>query len=121
LGHIDFWLNYRQWLENEVEVDDEVDFHKMNEEEEFESDDEYGYVGIRRIAEKRRTRPERERNLIESAEKIWVAKVEEQRMKAKINQAALTRLFENMRNLRGIEINEWRCDIGEYGIEDSWE
>jgi hypothetical protein len=90
----------------------------MGDGEDFEEDEEFGYAGIRRIAEVRRTRPERERNLIEAAEEIWAIKIAEQREKAVANKAALTRLFAHMPNLRRIEVCEWKRGFEEYGIED---
>jgi hypothetical protein len=90
----------------------------MYDEEDFEDDEEFGYAGIRRIAEERRARPEKERNLIEAAEEIWTVKVAQQREKAEANKAALTRLFAHMPNLRRVDICEWKCEFGEYGIED---
>ncbi|CAI6332050.1 unnamed protein product [Periconia digitata] len=114
----DFWLEYRQWVENEVEPDDAEDFHRMGDPSDYESDEEYMYVGMRRIAEERGARPAKERELVEAAETIWATKVEEQLSKAQANHDALVRMFESMTALRGIEVVHWCCSLEEYGIED---
>ena len=118
-----FWSNYRQWLEREVDY--EEDFHSMYEAEDFETDSEgeYAgeYAGIRRRAEARLARPSKERHLIEQAEAIWVSKVEEQRERADAILAALVKLFAHMPSLKAIEIQEWHCDLSDYGIEDDYE
>ena len=118
-----FWSNYRQWLEREVDY--EEDFHSMYEAEDFETDSEgeYAgeYAGIRRRAEERLARPGKERNLIEQAEAIWVSKVEEQRERADAILAALVKLFAHMPSLKAIEIQEWHCDLSDYGFVDGVE
>ncbi|CAN9095928.1 hypothetical protein AA0114_g7482 [Alternaria tenuissima] len=114
-----FWSSYRRWLEREQDY--EADFHNMYEEEEFEEDSEGEYVGIRRRAEARLARPGKERNLIEQAEAIWVSKVEEQRERADEISAALVKLFAHMPSLKAIEIQEWHCDLSDYGIVDDYD
>jgi hypothetical protein len=114
-----FWSSYRRWLEREQDY--EADFHNMYEEEEFEEDSEGEYVGIRRRAEARLARPGKERNLIEQAEAIWVSKVEEQRERADEISAVLVKLFAHMPSLKAIEIQEWHCDLSDYGIVDDYE
>lgn len=118
-----FWSNYRQWLEREVDY--EEDFHSMYEAEEFETDSEGEYpgvyAGIRRRAEERLARPGKERNLIEQAEAIWVSKVEEQRERTDGILAALVKLFAHMPSLKAIEIQEWHCDLSDYGFVDDIE
>ncbi|CAN9289460.1 unnamed protein product [Alternaria alternata] len=115
-----FWSSYRQWLEREVDY--EEDFHSMYEAEDFETDSEgeYAgeYAGIRRRAEERLARPGKERNLIEQAEAIWVSKVEEQRERADGILAALVKLFAHMPSLKAIEIQQWHCDLSDYGFVD---
>jgi hypothetical protein len=93
----------------------------MSEEDDFEDDEEFGYIGVRRIVEERRLRPERERSLIEAADKIWSLKTAEQHKKADRNKSALVRLFANMPNLKNVEICEWKCQLEEYGIEERTE
>ena len=118
-----FWSNYRQWLEREVDY--EEDFHSMYEAEDFETDSEgeYAgeYAGIRRRAEERLARPGKERHLIEQAEAIWVSKVEEQRERADGILAALVKLFAHMPSLKAIEIQKWHCDLSDYGFVDGVE
>ena len=118
-----FWSNYRQWLEREVDY--EEDFHSMYEAEDFETDSEGEYpgeyAGIRRRAEERLARPGKERNLIEQAEAIWVSKVEEQRERTDGILAALVKLFAHMPSLKAIEIQEWHCDLSDYGFVDDIE
>jgi hypothetical protein len=118
-----FWSNYRQWLEREVDY--EEDFHSMYEAEDFETDSEGEYpgeyAGIRRRAEERLARPGKERNLIEQAEAIWVSKIEEQRERADGILAALVKLFAHMPSLKAIEIQEWHCDLSDYGFVDDIE
>ena len=89
--------------------------------EDFETDSEGEYVGIRRRAEERLARPGKERNLIEQAEAIWVSKVEEQRERADGILAALVKLFAHMPSLKAIEIQQWHCDLSYYGFVDGIE
>jgi hypothetical protein len=91
----------------------------MYDAEDFETDSEGEYMGIRSRAEERLARPGKERNLIEHAEAIWVSKVEEQRERADGILAALVKLFAHMPSLKAIEIQQWNCDLNDYGfIED---
>jgi hypothetical protein len=93
----------------------------MYDEEDFEDDEEFGYAGVRRIVEDRRSRPERERGLIEAAEETWRLKVSEQHEKVDGNKRALARLFANMPNLIHVEICDWTCQLEEFGITESAE
>ncbi|KAI4675230.1 uncharacterized protein J4E84_010231 [Alternaria hordeiaustralica] len=111
-----FWSRYRHWLEREQDY--EEDFHRMYDEEDFETDSEGEYAGIRRLAAERLARPDRERELIEQAEAIWAAKVEEQRVRADAVLAAMVKLFAHMPCLKAIEVQEWHCDLGDYGFEE---
>jgi hypothetical protein len=83
----------------------------------WESDDDFGYVGARRVAEKRRARADNERDAVEQAERLWATKVEEQDQKAAANHAAMVELFQHTQNLSGIEIGHWTRDFREYGIK----
>ncbi|KAI4941507.1 hypothetical protein J4E91_010682 [Alternaria rosae] len=111
-----FWSRYRHWLEREQDY--EEDFHNMYEEEDFETDSEGEYVGMRRLAAERLARPGKERELIEQAEAIWAAKVEEQRGKADAILAAMVKLFAHMPCLKAIEVQEWYCNLDDYGFEE---
>ena len=102
-------------------MDYEEDFHSMYDAEDFETDSEGEYVGIRRRAEERLARPGKERNLIEQAKAIWVSKVEEQRERADGILAALVKLFTHMPSLKAIEIQQWHCDLSNYGFVDGIE
>jgi hypothetical protein len=102
----------------EAQIREEIDIHLVGDNEaDLESDDEYGYVGARRVAEKRRARAENERDAVEQAERHWATKVEEQDQKAVANHAALAELFQHTPNLSGIEIGHWTRDFREYGIK----
>ena len=114
-----FWSRYRHWLEREQDY--EADFHRMYDEEDFETDSEGEYAGIRRLAAERLARPDRERELIEQAEAIWTAKVEEQRVRADAILAAMVKLFAHMPCLKAIDVQEWHCDLGDYGFEEGGE
>ncbi|KAJ4358676.1 uncharacterized protein N0V89_003260 [Didymosphaeria variabile] len=55
----------------------------------WESDDEWGHVGVRRLAEARQARPEKEREIIIKAESYWQTKATEQEQQKTANHAAL--------------------------------
>jgi hypothetical protein len=93
----------------------------MHEVDDWEEDEEFSYVGMRRIDEKRRARPEKERDLVEAAEIVWTTKVQEQELNADANMSALVRFFENAPCLKGIEIKHWRVDLRLHGIEGRYE
>jgi hypothetical protein len=93
----------------------------MDRDEDWEDDEEFSYVGMRRLDEERRARPGKERDLVEAAEIVWATKVQEQELNAGTNMAALIRFFENAPCLKGIEVKHWRVDLQSYGIEDRYE
>jgi hypothetical protein len=90
-------------------------------ESDHESDEEYVYLGLRHMAERRRDRPAKERDQIKVAEDIWAAKVEKQRAKVEANHAALAHMFGSMPDLRGIQVVHWCCSLKEYSIKDHCE
>jgi hypothetical protein len=115
--HLGFWSSFRQWLQR---LDVQEDFRKTFEVSDTESDDGECYRA-RRLALASLARPEVQRELIVKAESVWTEKVAQQRENAGENLAALVKLFMHMPNLKGIEIGEWSCDLGEYSFPGSGE
>ncbi|KAJ8114965.1 hypothetical protein ONZ43_g4779 [Nemania bipapillata] len=101
-----FWRDYLMQLENLM--------HEPVDEVEFESDDGSGEEGwtaaIERTLERRRTRPERERDTINAAQALWDEKIAEQKQNEEAVVAALARLFRAMPSLAEIEIKPWVFD-----------
>lgn len=89
----------------------------------WDEDEEWSYVGLRRQAEARINRPEKERELIEKAESYWNAKVLEQEQRKNNNHSALVCVFRSMPILSSIDILEWSCasELREHGIVEKIE
>lgn len=89
----------------------------------WELDEVWGYVGIRREAEARQARLEKEREIIAKAEPYWDAKIAEQDQARTANHAALVRLFRNMPSLDCLRIMEWSCarELRRHGIDGDTE
>jgi hypothetical protein len=86
----------------------------------WDEDDEYYYVGIRRVVAQRQGRLEKEREMIDKAEKIWSDRLGQEKERKDANQAALVRLFRSMPILNRVELLEWSCEreLRAHGIED---
>ncbi|KAF2262567.1 hypothetical protein CC78DRAFT_618468 [Lojkania enalia] len=108
----DFWLKYRKWIRDRI--DTEIDVPDDNSEP-LESDDESGYVEIRKEREKRL---EREHKIIEQAEKDWEVKIEEQDARRARVYSATAKLMGSMTSLRKVKIGTWNCDFPESDLDD---
>lgn len=121
----DFWEQYRNWIDEWVDSAHELTFEDMNETESdaWDSDDEWGHVGVRRLAEARRRRPEKEREIIAKAGLYWNGKVAEQEQRKVANHAALVRLFRSMPSLDRLQVMEWSCarELKKHGINEELE
>jgi hypothetical protein len=115
----DFWPRYREWVEEWLNED--VTFEDIDDafSDAWDSDEEYGQVGVRREEERRRARPEKEREITAKAELYWDAKVAEQEQKKESNHAALVRLFRSMPCLNRLQVMEWTCEreLKRHGID----
>ncbi|TGJ84376.1 hypothetical protein E0Z10_g4386 [Xylaria hypoxylon] len=101
-----FWQDYLIQLENEMhEPVDEVEFGPDDD-----SDGDDWEAAIERVLEHRRTRPEREANIIDAAQTTWNEKIAEQKLNEEAVAVALTRLFQAMKFLKKIEIRPWEFD-----------
>ncbi|KAH6633776.1 hypothetical protein C7974DRAFT_471837, partial [Boeremia exigua] len=101
-----FWPQYRDWVEEQINV--EVSENEMDDgSDAWDSDDEWGSVGIRRAVEARRNRPEAEREASSKAELFWDAKVLEQEQRNHANHAALVRMFKQMPKLHSLQVMQW--------------
>lgn len=95
-----FWRDYLMQLENEMhEPVDDVEFDPTGE-----SDWE---AAVERVLERRRTRPDREINVINAAQATWNKKIAEQKQSEEAVAVALTRLFRVMTPLERINIKPW--------------
>ena len=86
----------------------------------WDSEEEHGTIGIRREVERRRARPEKEREITEKAGLYWGIKVTEQEQKKEVNHAALVRLFKGMPALRRLRVREWSCEqeLRRHGVKE---
>ncbi|KAJ2975708.1 hypothetical protein NUW58_g8279 [Xylaria curta] len=102
-----FWQDYLTQLENEMhEPVDEVGFNPDDDSE----DGSELEAAIERVLEHRRTRPEREADIINAAQAIWTEKIAEQKENEEAVDAALEKLFRVMAALEKIEIKSWVFD-----------
>lgn len=111
-----FWTKYRNWIIEQIDA--EMDHHAIPDDMEdgWDEDREFVYLGLRKVAEDRQSRAERERSSIERAEKIWAEYVAEQKANENVNEEALARLVRAMPNLRSVEIGFWSCDLSKHEI-----
>jgi len=105
-----FWSAYGLWLSD---FDDFYDFNYA--EGAFETNSKCVHRGCIRDEEEQRQRLSHGTSF-KRAEAIWAAKAEEQREKAGEIPAALIKLFVNMPRLKAIEVQEWHCNLGDYGL-----
>lgn len=111
------WSAYGQWVDDEINQETSA-FDIGENESDFEEDDEFAYVGLRRLDEARRGRLAKELSVVTQAEQLWDQKIAEQTRKKDAINTALVKLFDQMPKLDTIEIVPWKIDIQEFGIED---
>ncbi|KAI0503026.1 hypothetical protein F5B22DRAFT_630845 [Xylaria bambusicola] len=101
-----FWQDYLMQVENEEhEPVDEADFDLDGYEDEADME-----AAIERALEWRRARPDREKDVLESAQAMWDKKIAEQEQNKEAVEAALARLFRVMTCLEKIVIKPWEFD-----------
>ncbi|KAI1348440.1 hypothetical protein F5Y01DRAFT_212743 [Xylaria sp. FL0043] len=101
-----FWQDYLMQLENEMhEPVDDVEFGADDG-----TDEAAWEAAIERVLEHRRTRPEREAEVVSAARATWDKKIAEQKENEEAVATALTRLFSVMAALERVEIRPWVFD-----------
>jgi hypothetical protein len=117
LSHSDFWTNYRQHLQSEID-EREISYDDIPDDmsDGLDYDPKWGCVGFRRVHEERVARPERERCLIEEKERLWEEAAAKQETNKEIINAALVKMLKAMPNLLRIEIGVWHVDMNHLGF-----
>ncbi|KAK5630497.1 hypothetical protein RRF57_006212 [Xylaria bambusicola] len=107
-----FWQDYLMHVENEEnEPIDEADYEITEDDLDEDADIEARIdAAIERVLEWRRMRPERERDVLKSAQAMWDRKIAEQKQNEEAVEDALTRLFRVMTPLEEIVIKPWEFD-----------
>ncbi|KAF2113063.1 hypothetical protein BDV96DRAFT_150620 [Lophiotrema nucula] len=112
-----FVPKYRQWLLDQLDRETTADDIADDESDGFERDEEFMYVGLRRVQERRAAQPEREGDAIDKAERIWTQKIAEQSAKEANVKSAMAKLKLEMTNLKEVEVATAFIDLTEFGFD----